>query len=235
MRILAVGAHPDDIEILCAGTLLRYADAGHEVVMAVATNGEQGHFEIMPEELAAIRKSEAEASAAIAGARLIWMGYPDQFLFHDKPTRMRFIEMIRQANPDVIITHNPNDYSQDHRMVSELVFSTSFQAVVPHIFTDSPYIAAPPPVYYMDNITGTDFLPEELVDISSTIDRKAAMLECHQSQLVWLKEHDNLDVVDMMMTMGKFRGLSCQGKVAYAEGFRRLNAWGRNPVARLLP
>ncbi len=235
MRILAVGAHPDDIEILCAGTLLRYADAGHEICMAVATNGEQGHLTIMPMELAAIRKAEAEASAAIAGARLFWMGYPDQMLFHDKETRLRFTEMIRQANPDVIITHNPNDYSQDHRVVSELMFSASFQAVVPHLFTDTPYIKQVPALYYMDNVAGTDFLPAELVDITSVIDRKAAMLECHQSQLVWLKEHDGLDVVDMMKTVAKFRGLSCQGNVEYAEGFRHLDAWGRNHVTRLLP
>lgn len=235
MRILAVGAHPDDIEILCAGTLLRYADAGHEIFMAVATNGEQGHLHIMPEELAAIRKTEAEASAAIAGAQLFWMGYPDQMIFHDKDTRLNFIEMTRQANPDLIITHNPTDYAQDHRVVSELMFTASFEACVPHLFTDSPPIKLPVPVYYMDNVAGTNFLPTELVDISSTIDRKAAMLECHQSQLVWLKEHDDLDVVDMMKTISKFRGLSCQGKVAYAEGFTRLDAWGRNPVTRLLP
>jgi LmbE family N-acetylglucosaminyl deacetylase len=74
-----------------------------------------------------------------------------------------------------------------------------------------------------------------MVDISSTMDRKIAMLECHQSQLVWLMEHDNLDVVEMMKTVAKFRGLSCQGQVAYAEGFQRLDAWGRNPVSRLLP
>jgi len=235
MRILAVGAHPDDIEILCAGTLLRYADEGHDITMAIATNGEQGHFVLMPAELAEIRKKEAEASAKIAGARLIWMGYPDQFIFHDKATRLHFIEMIRQADPDLIITHSPNDYAQDHRVVSELVFSASFQATVPHIFTDTPAIKKLPALYYMDNVTGIDFLPTELVAITSTMDRKIAMLECHQSQLLWLKEHDNLDVVDMMKTMAKFRGLSCQGKVEYAEGFQRLEAWGRNPVKRLLP
>lgn len=235
MRVLAVGAHPDDVEILCGGTLIRYADEGHETFMAVATNGEQGHITIMPPELAEIRQKEAQSSAAIAGAQLIWMGYPDQFIFHDKDTRLRFVEMIRQANPDVIITHNPQDYAQDHRVVSELVFTASFQAGVPHIETETPAIKKLPALYYMDNVTGTDFLPTELVDISTTWERKVAMLECHQSQLIWLKEHDNLDVVDMMATMAKFRGLSCQGKVLYAEGFKRLDAWGRNPVKRLLP
>lgn len=235
MRVLAVGAHPDDIEILCAGTLLRYQEAGHEVIMAVATNGEQGHFEIMPEELARIRMSETEASAAILGATLIWMGYPDQFLFHDEPTRRAFVEMIRQARPDVVITHNPDDYSQDHRVVAELVFTASFMAGVPHIETDSPPVPRIPALFYMDHITGTGFAPAELVDITPVIERKTRMLECHESQLKWLREHDNVDIVDMMKVVARFRALSCTGGVRYAEGFRRLDAWGRNSTTRLLP
>lgn len=235
MRILAVGAHPDDIEILCAGTLLRYADEGHEVFMAVATKGEQGHFVILPEELAEIRRAEAEAAAAICGAKLIWMGLRDQFLFHDEQTRLAFIEMIRQAAPDVVITHNPEDYAQDHRLVSELVFTASFVASVPHVETGSAPTGKVPALYYMDHVAGTGFLPTELVDVSGVMERKAAMLECHQSQLKWLREHDNVDIVEMMKVVGRFRALSCQGRVEYAEGFRRLDAWGRNPVTRLLP
>lgn len=235
MRILAVGAHPDDIEILCAGTLLRYKDDGHDVIMAVATNGDQGHFEIMPPELAEIRRKEAAASAAVAGAEFIWMGYHDQFLFHDEPTRLAYIDMVRQARPDVILTHNPDDYAQDHRMVADLVFAASFMAAVPHLETATPHTSAIPPVYYMDSVAGTAFVPTDYVDISSVMDRKIEMLSCHQSQLVWLKEHDNLDVVEMMTTMARFRALSCQGGIQYAEGFRHLDTWGRNPVRRVLP
>lgn len=233
MRILAVGAHPDDIEILCAGTLLRYRQQGHEVVIAIATNGNQGHIAIMPDELAEIRRKEAQASADILGARLIWMGYPDQFLYHDHSTRMAFIEMVRKAKPDVIITHDPQDYAMDHRTVSELVFASSFMASVPHIETDSPNIAAIPALYYMDSITGTNFVPTEYVDVSSVFEDKLRMLECHQSQLTWLKEHAGTDMLRLVRVMGEFRGLSCS--VAQAEGFRHLDAWGRNHPKRLLP
>jgi N-acetylglucosamine malate deacetylase 1 len=233
MRVLAVGAHPDDIEILCAGTLLRYKALGHHITIAVATNGNQGHFEIMPEELGKMRRKEAEASAEFLGAELIWMDYNDQMLFHDEPTRMRFIEMVRQANPDVVFTHNPDDYAMDHRKVSELVFAATFMASVPHIFTESPHTVKAPPLYYMDNIAGSNFQPTEYVDISGVIEQKTEMLERHASQVKWLKEHVGTDIVRLMRVMAEFRGLSCG--VDFAEGFRHLDAWGRTPIGHILP
>ena len=75
MRVLAVGAHPDDLEILCSGTLAKYAKQGHHVTMAVATNGEVGSMTLPNEEIAAVRKAEAAASAAVIGADFVWMGY----------------------------------------------------------------------------------------------------------------------------------------------------------------
>ena len=81
MRVLAVGAHPDDLELLCGGTLAKYAQLGHHVTMAVATNGEVGSMTLTKEEIAAVRKAEAAAAAAVIGADFVWMGYPDEFLF----------------------------------------------------------------------------------------------------------------------------------------------------------
>lgn len=233
MRVLAVGAHPDDVEILCAGTLLRYRQDGHEVVICVATNGEQGHFILKPEDLREIRHQEAQASANQCGAELIWMDIPDEFIYHDHQTRMAFIEMVRQARPDVVITHNPEDYHMDHRVVSELVFVSTFMATLPHVETASPPIARLPVLYYMDSLAGAQFIPTEYVDITSVIEQKIAMMQCHQSQVKWLKEHDNIDITDFIRVMGRFRGLSAG--VMYAEGFRRLEAWGRGTVKRLLP
>jgi N-acetylglucosamine malate deacetylase 1 len=233
MRILAVGAHPDDIEILCAGTLLKYRRQGHDVIMAIATNGEQGHISIMPKELAEIRQAEAQKSAAILGAELIWMGYRDQFMIHDESTRRAFIEMVRKAAPDVVITHDPQDYALDHRIVSELTFASTFMAAVPHLETGSAPTKKVPPLYYMDSVGGSNFLPTEYVDISAEMTDKLKMLECHQSQLTWLKEHANVDIVGLTETVAKFRGLACG--IPYAEGFRHLDAWGRTPVGNVLP
>ncbi len=232
-RILAVGAHPDDIEILAAGTLARCRARGDEVVICVATNGNMGSMHTAPEELARIRESEARASAAIIGAELVWLGYPDEFLYHDHETRMRFIEMVRAARPDVILTHAPNDYHMDHRIVSELVFVSSFIGAVPNVKSPSPVHACIAPIYYLDTLAGVDFLPTEYVDITDTLDTKLEMLSCHKSQLEWLGDYNGIDIVEFTQTVARFRGL--QSGVKYAEGFRKADAWPRNVTERLLP
>lgn len=224
-RVLAVGAHPDDIEILCAGTLARCHAQGDEIVICVATNGDMGSMKHRPPELARIRQIEARESAAIIGAQFHWLGFPDEFLYPDHATRMRFIEMIRAARPDVIITHAPNDYHQDHRTVSELVFVSSFIAAVPHVETASPRHAAIPPLYYTDTLAGVDFLPEEFVDITDTLETKHCMLRCHRSQLEWLGDYNGIDIKEFVNVVARFRGL--QSGVRYAEGFRRASAWPR--------
>ena len=224
-RVLAVGAHPDDIEILCAGALARCRANGDTIIICVATNGDMGSMTHQPPELAKIRESEARASALHLDAEFHWLGDPDEFLYPDHGTRMRFIEMIRASRPDVIITHAPNDYHQDHRTVSELVFVSSFIAAVPHVETASARHAAIPPIYYMDTLAGVDFLPTEYVDITDTLDTKIKMLQCHKSQLEWLGDYNGIDIVDFASTVAKFRGLQCN--VKYAEGFRKSDAWPR--------
>ena len=88
MRILAFGAHPDDVEFRCAGTLAKYAKRGDEVFICIATNGEIGSYGMTREQIAAMRKKEAEASCALIGAHLIWLGYEDEMLFDERNTRM---------------------------------------------------------------------------------------------------------------------------------------------------
>lgn len=233
MRVLAIGAHPDDMEILCAGTLARYAQAGHQVVMCVATDGTAGHMLIKPPELARIRESEARAAAALINAEFIWLGFPDEFIFNDRDTRLAFVDAIRQARPDVIITHAPDDYHPDHRVVSSLVFDTSFIASLPNIETGRPAHSRVPALYYMDTLAGKGFQPGEFVDITPTIDLKRQMLACHQSQLKWLKDHDDIDVMEFMEVVARTRGF--QANVAYAEGFRAADVWPRTSAARILP
>ena len=233
MRVLAVGAHPDDVEILCAGTLARCRQRGDEVIICVATNGNMGSMRIPPEELAGIREAEARESAAKIGAELIWLGYPDEFLYPDHETRMRFIDMIRQARPDLIITHAPNDYHQDHRTVSELVFVSSFIGAVPNVQTHTPTHPHIPPLYYMDTLPGMDFLPEEYVDVTDSLVTKLEMLRCHESQLEWLGDYNGIDIQEFVTTVARFRGL--QSGVRYAEAFRLAPAWPRVTTSRLLP
>lgn len=231
--VLAVGAHPDDLEILCAGTLARYARRGVRVVMAVATDGSAGHMVIPPEELAQIRREEARRSAAVIGAALIWMGYTDELIFEDISTRLRFVDLIRQAQPDLILTHDPHDYHPDHRVVSRLVFDASFLSGLAHVKTDHPAHPGVQPLYYFDVLTGVNFNPTEYVDITETYALKRDMLACHESQRKWLKDHDNIEVMDFIDVMARSRGLQCG--VAYAEGFRPEIGWGRLRPYRVLP
>jgi N-acetylglucosamine malate deacetylase 1 len=231
--VLAVGAHPDDIEILCGGTLAKYAKQGVKVSMAVATDGSAGHMLIPPEELAEIRHQEARASSQWIGADLFWLGIEDERIFEDLDTRMLFVELIRKAKPDLILTHAPNDYHPDHRVVSRLVFDASFASGLKNIITESPYHPGVQPIIYFDTITGADFLPTEFVDISETYETKQIMLHCFESQLKWLKDHDNVDFLNMVEVQTRARGYQCG--VQFAEAFRSENVWPRSRPYRLLP
>jgi len=235
MRILGVGAHPDDLEILCAGTLAKYAQRGDQVVMCHVTKGEKGHFHIPSEELAKTRKKEARDAAQMIGAEVISMGFLDgEVLADDLETRLRFVDLIRQAKPDVILSHSPNDICHsDHAAVSKLVLDASFHASVPYAKTEHAHHTKVPVIYYMETMGGLGFSPSEYVDISDTIITKMKMLSQHKSQLKWLKEHDNLAVLDFMETTARFRGYQCG--VRYAEGFNPCLVWPRVVPQRLLP
>ena len=233
LRIMGVGAHPDDLEILCGGTLARYAALGHEVVMAHLLNGDKGHYEMDPQELARLRKREAEEAGGVIGAEVVSLDLPDAQLFSDLETRKLVMDLIREARPDVIITHAPGDYTSDHTVTSELVCDASFFAGAPLFRTERKAVDKVAPVFFMDTVVGMGFLPTEYVDISETFQKKMEMLGCHRSQLEWLKAHDSIDVLEFVETTARFRGLQCG--VKYAEGFCQFEVWGRKVPARLLP
>jgi N-acetylglucosamine malate deacetylase 1 len=235
MNILAIGAHPDDIEILCAGTLALYAQQGHTVTLAVFTSGDMGDMSIPPETLSAIRRAEAEASAAIIGAGLLWPAIMDEHVFPNEAQRRVMIDLLRQADPDVILTHSPTDYHPDHRYVSQLVFDSYFQKGLPHIphQSERPCRFAETQIYYMDNIAGIGFVPAEYVDITSVMETKRSMLRCHRSQLHAIAGLTGRDILQLTDTQSSFRGLG--GGCAFAEGFCRLETWQRGLARRLLP
>src|SRR5258706_11964340 len=146
--------------------------------MAIFTCGDMGDLEILPEELARIRKAESEAAAAIIGAHLLWPAIMDEHVFANETQRRVMIDLIREADPDVILTHSPNDYHPDHRYLSQLVFDSYFQKGLPHIpnQTQPACRFGETQVYSMDNIAGTGFVPTEYVDITSVMETKLRML-----------------------------------------------------------
>ena len=220
MRIMAFGAHPDDVEMNCAGTLAKYAQQGHAVAIAVMTNGEVGSPTLPKEEIAAIREREARAAAAVIGARLFWMGYPDEFLFSTPDVRRHVIDAIRQFRPDMILAPDKDlDYHPDHTTTGQIIWDIHVMVTVPNIETGTPPCERIPEIWFMDTVAGINFQPEQWVDITPVWPQKAAMLACHQSQEIWLQEQYGTGVVDNAAIQARFRGY--QAGCAYAEAFRR--------------
>lgn len=233
MRILAVGAHPDDLELTCAGTLALYRMRGDTVFMCHACDGNKGSMDRTAEETAALRRREALESADIIGAESFWGGFHDDEVVCDQESRLRMVDVIRQANPDIIITHHPDDYMTDHVNVSRLVFEAAYPATVPLYKTCNPHTGKVPFLYYMDTLAGVNFIPSEYVDISATIDIKVRMMCKMRSQLGWLKTMHNSDAEDYIRTVAKFRGL--QAGVRFAEAFVHRTLYPTGLTKRVLP
>lgn len=235
MNVLAVGCHPDDLEIACSGTLARLAREGHNVYMAHVANGNMGHAIIMPQELREMRAEEARTAGKLIGAKEVFNIDVDDCMVRaeNREAIERIVAIIRKTRPDFIITHNPDDYMEDHVQTSKLVYEASFTSSVPHMYPENESYATVPPIYYMDTLAGVGFLPEEYVDISEDIELKLQALDCHQSQIKWMREHDKIDFLEFVRSCSRFRGI--QSGVQFAEGFRTCKAWPRQITKRLLP
>jgi N-acetylglucosamine malate deacetylase 1 len=234
MRVLCVGAHPDDLEILCGGTIARFINDGHAVVMCHVTTGDMGSFVQSREEISRTRLDEARRAAAVAGAEHRCLGLGDgEVNAADPAQKALVVDVVRDARPDLIITHAPGDYMGDHNETSKLVFECSFYATFKNLESARERHDTVTPIYYMDTVAGLGFVPTEYVDISGVIDVKAEMLEAHQSQLVWLRDHDGVHIVEEMRTAARYRGQQCG--VRYAEGFVQCLTWLRGTTTRLLP
>ena len=232
MKVLAVGAHPDDIEILAAGTLFKYREKGAEISICVLTDGSAGHREIPALRLKQIRKHEAQDAAKFLGARFFWMGIKDEILFDDQPTRLKLIEIIRRAKPDMMFAIRKMTTTMTIGQ-RQTMFCRELYCALKNVKTKSPHLIKLPYLYQMDTLSGIGFEPEEYVDISKHLNKKLKMLERHKSQVKWLRDHDHVEIQEMVAVQTRFRGL--QSSVKHAESFRLVRGWGRVPVQRLLP
>lgn len=241
MNVLAIGAHGDDLEYFCGGTLARYAANGDHVVMCVVTDG-RGRPLGNPDEIAALRKAEAQAAADVIGAELMWLGVPDGGLQVNMETRRLFIEAIRASDADVIIAHPAKDYHPDHVAVNKLVLAAAQVSRTANYPSQYPPIRKTVPVAFMDSELGVDFNPHEYVDISDFWDVKVQMLRQHLSQHMPVMQYDPDFVLPPddenpflhpAKVMSQFRGI--QAGVPYAEAFRWWRAANRIVTRRLLP
>lgn len=233
MRILAIGAHPDDVEILCAGTLAKFRKRGDTIFICHVCDGNKGSMTHTSEEIAKIRRDEAIQSAKVIGATSVWAGISDGEVVLDLDSREKIIDVIRQANPDLIITHSPDDYHSDHINVSRLVFEAIYLANLKLWKTNYPPSDKLPYLYYIDTIAGINFIPTEYVDITDTIETKIEMMMKMKSQLGWLKDMHNCDAPEFIKSVAKFRGF--QAGVLYAEAFVQQKMYPQGLTKRVLP
>ena len=236
MRVLAVGANPDDVELLCAGTLAKYTERGDTVAIAYLTQGDKGSRTLLPEKIADIRRFEAEEAARLINSDLFSLGIPDGEVVPTLAFRRRVVEIIRRTTPDIIITHHSDDYMSDHINTSKLVKEASFWAGSAQFAGDpgeAPSVIKRPQIFYMDTVCGIGFCPQSYVDITSVMDMKIEMLSKHKSQINYMKERDGLDFLEAMITAARYRGHQCG--VKYAEGFIPERVYPSLSPMRLLP
>lgn len=233
LSVLAIGAHPDDIEILCGGTMARYAEAGAKITFAIATNGEVGGPGEDPAAIAAIRYEEAKASAALIGADLIWMGYQDEWLLNTREVRESFIDAYRQAKPDIVFVHSTDDYHPDHRIAGQVAQDARIPSAVPLVRTKLPALTKIPDVFVLDTVGGINSTPEYLVDISDYQALKEDQLRIHASQIEWMQICYGDDYI---ADSRKQVAMRAEGTGwTYAEGFRVLPTYPATGGPDLLP
>ena len=234
MNILAFGAHPDDVEIFCAGTLLKYAAAGHRIFIALATSGNQGSNVIEGrEEIARIREAEQMEAAKLYDAQVRFLRYDDEGLLENEETRRSVLNAIRWADPDVIFTHFPCDMSTDHNTIATMVGRMMLSLPGKNVKADVPPIKKAPSLFYWDTAAGVHFVPEVYVDISDVMEKKLQALSLHKSQFAWMGTFQEQSLTDLCRIISEFRGL--QSGFRYAEAFHAFRIHGYMPNFKLLP
>ena len=189
LRLLILGAHPDDAEYHAGGLASIYRELGHEVKMISLTDGSAGHHERPPDELARIRREEAAASGRVLQTSYETWDFPDGTLMPNLEVRHRIIREIRRFQPDLVLTHRTNDYHPDHRAVGQAVQDASFLVTVPHVVPEAPALRKDPVVAYMVDLftKPCPLQPDVVIDVTDRVDTIVAMLACHQSQVFeWL-------------------------------------------------
>jgi N-acetylglucosamine malate deacetylase 1 len=196
MNVLALGAHPDDIEYGCGGMLTKYAERGHDVFLWVASDGELGGDGIT-------RRQEQNDSALIMGARKVfWGDYPDTEVPLNRELIVRLEQVLREVKPRMIFVNYPDDTHQDHRNLAQGTLSAT-RYVPNFLFYEVP--------------TTQNFAPNCFTDIEKVLDRKLACLEAHRSQVAKTNIED-LTILELAVSSANFRGI--QGRVKYAEAFQ---------------
>lgn len=228
LTVLAIVAHPDDIEFQMAGTLLLLKDAGADIHMWNLANGCYGSTIYSYEQIVPMRWAEAQAAAHEAGAAIYAPLVDDLGIFYTAELIAQVAAVVRLVQPAIILTHPPQDYMEDHMNTCRLVVTAAFIRGAPNYQTNPPVDAwMGETVIYHAMPTGLrDPLrqrvqPEFYVDIGATLARKRSMLAKHASQKAWLDSSQGMDSYLAEMENSSREVGVMSGRFDYAEGWRR--------------
>jgi len=226
--VFAIAAHPDDIEFLMAGTLLLLGRAGYEMHYMNIANGCCGSTQTDRETTARIRREEARAACDQVGAIFHESIAADLEIFYDRPTLARVASEIRDASPEIVLTHSPTDYMEDHTNACRLAVTAAFARGMPNFPVEPPrsHVESEVTVYHAQPYGNRNPLrqvvrPELFVDIASVHEEKTAMLARHKSQKEWLDESQGLDSYLLAMKRLDEEVGQMSGTYQLAEGWRR--------------
>ena len=198
VNILAIGAHPDDIEFGCGGALIKYAQKGHRIFLLVMTGGGLGGS-------VTVRTREQKNSGKILGVqKIFWGGYEDTHLIMDVDLIGKIESVIAEVKPDFIFCNFPDDTHQDHRHLAQAIMSATR------------YIRN---VLFYEGPTTQNFSPQVFIDISDALEKKEKALRAHRSQVMKTNIED-LSILEVARSSANFRGI--QSRVKYAEAFHSL-------------
>lgn len=189
LRILVIGAHPDDCEYKAGGVAALYRSQGHVVRFVSVTNGDAGHHKLSGAELAHRRLAETAVSGAVCGVEYEVLANHDGQLEPSVANRLEMIALIRRFHPDLILTHRPNDYHPDHRATSQLVCDAAYMVTVPPLCPTVPHLQVNPVIAYLsdDFQHPYSFIPSVVVDVTPVFEQIVDMLAAHESQFFeWL-------------------------------------------------
>jgi LmbE family N-acetylglucosaminyl deacetylase len=224
-RVLAVVAHPDDAELLCAGTLARAKEDGADVAICVMCQGDKGQPLPPIKNLAKKRRAEMLGSGKLLAAKIFFGEVEDGTLADTTDSRKKLVEILRQFSPTLVLAHSPSDYHADHRAASALAEAASWFCASRGQKTKSAAMETSPALWFMDTVNMSGFEPTIYIDVTSFLPLKQRMLECHKSQLARGKDGDFSPLSELMRVQALARG--AQSGVGAAEAFRPHHAFKR--------
>lgn len=197
LRVMMIGAHPDDVEFRAAGTAIRFLEAGADVRFLILCNGSKGHHVLSPAETVKRRAGEAAAVKEVLGINAydIW-DIEDCELEATMENRRRLIRDIRRFAPDIIIGHRTNDYHADHRAAGQLLQDASYMLIVPHDCPDTPAMRQMPVImYFEDKFTEPTFKTDVIVNVTKQMDAKVSAADKNVSQVYEWLPYTNFETV----------------------------------------